>query len=589
MKKYRITVSIFTRIIAVFLLIVIPVYVLGIIIFQKSREMMIEQYNEGINKQVSIYFDNLESDFFHIREMQENLLIDEDLNKLKYNPVKEMDYDMVKSINRVMKQLDNIQLSSKNINHISVSIPKLERKIYSFNATPTYQFISAHELQDDLDSASGLVDIKKKDDGYYIITTPSYWKGDINNLSFVIQSRLSEQQIINTINQCNVVDGAMSFISFNEFGTTLSQDYGQEVLDFVASVISEDVKLSKNQSINIAGGSYLVSRYYSGYLDAWYTQLIPEETALHNINKFKIWYEIFSVLVAITSILYTLFTYVMVKKPIDILVNSFKKVERGDFDVNIEHKQNDEFAVAYTSFNKMVGNLKRLIDEVYVGKILNQKSELRQLQAQINPHFLYNSFFILKNRIIKKQYDNAVGFCDMLGLYFNYMTKNFKDYSTLQDEVNHARIYADIQAIRFVNRIEVVFDELPQQYKNIVVPKLIMQPLIENSFKYGLEDMEFDGLLGVSFEADNGYLHIIVEDNGLTIAQDDDHITKLQNLFTDAQLIKEPTGLLNIHRRIQLFSSEECGINFYKSELGGLKVVIKIKIDNENQNKDEVD
>ena len=579
MKKYNFMSSIFTRAIIVFLLIVAPVYVLGITIFNISREMLINQYNDGIHKQICIYFENLESDFYSIRQMQENLLLDEDLNKLKYIPMEELDYDVVTSINRVMKQLNNINLSSENVHTVDASITKLGRRLCDSSSFSTYQNITSDQLDEELNSLIGEFDIKYRDGEYYIITTPTYWNRKIEDLTFVVRTQLSKKQIINTINRYNVVEGSISSIYFNEFQSTLSMDNESDTAKFVMQLDSSNQEIKQMKSMKIADTDYLVARYYSDYLNAWYTQLIPEKTALASINNLKIWYGIFTVLVAITSIAYTIFTYIMIKKPMDILVNSFKEVENENFDVNIRQMPNDEFAIVYESFNGMVAKIKRLINEVYLEKILNQKSELRQLQAQINPHFLYNSFFILKNRIAKKQYEGAVQFCDMLGLYFNYITKNYKDYSTLEDELNHARIYADIQAIRFAGRIEVKFDEMPPQYKNIIVPKLILQPLVENAFKYGLEKMEFDGILKVSFESQDNELNIIVEDNGQIVAKDQEALDILQQFFNDEDMIKEPTGLLNIHRRIRLFSSRECGISFCKSELGGLKVIIKIIID----------
>ena len=121
--------------------------------------------------------------------------------------------------------------------------------------------------------------------------------------------------------------------------------------------------------------------------------------------------------------------------------------------MNIRHEGQDEFGQLYDGFNRMKERIGKLIDEVYVQTSLAQRAQLKQLQAQINPHFLYNSFFILSRRIKRGDYDNAVEIAEHLGDYFRFLTRNESDYIPLRREVEHAQSYAAVQAARFVDRI----------------------------------------------------------------------------------------------------------------------------------------
>lgn len=132
--------------------------------------------------------------------------------------------------------------------------------------------------------------------------------------------------------------------------------------------------------------------------------------------------------------------------------------------------------------NDMEDRLSRLIEEVYVQKNLTQKAQLKQLQAQINPHFLYNSFFTLSRRIKRQDYDNAEEFARHLGNYFKYLTRDGSDFIALRQEVEHAKSYATIQQARFSSRVRVCFEQLPDSCSGLMVPRLILQPLLENSF-----------------------------------------------------------------------------------------------------------
>ena len=162
----------------------------------------------------------------------------------------------------------------------------------------------------------------------------------------------------------------------------------------------------------------------------------------------------------------------------------------------------------------MVKELKTLIEQSYKQKILVQRAEMKQLQSQINPHFLYNSFFILNTMARTEDYENIEKFTEQLGRYFQFITRSAADEVPLEKEVEHARVYTEIQAMRYSNRIKAYFEELPEEFWGIVVPRLILQPIIENAFEHGLGMVKKNGILTVSFEKLQNGLHIIIENNG---------------------------------------------------------------------------
>ncbi|WP_242856202.1 sensor histidine kinase [Ruminiclostridium josui] len=263
------------------------------------------------------------------------------------------------------------------------------------------------------------------------------------------------------------------------------------------------------------------------------------------------------------------------------LVKAFRKVENGDLKVTINHDSNNEFGYLFKSFNDMVKNLNMLIDQVYNQKILMQKAELKHLQSQINPHFLYNSFFMI-NTMARIGDENLVPFTKHLGEYFRFVTRNSMDNIPLEEEINHAKVYTEIQLMRFSKRLQIHFGECPPMYKDLKVPRLILQPIIENAFEHGLEKKKNGGLLLVNFEGNENELRIIVEDNGCDIT--DNELEKLQDLLEDNEKEIETTGTLNIHRRIRLVFGEESGLIISRSVIGGLKAVLKIVLQKERKN-----
>ena len=244
--------------------------------------------------------------------------------------------------------------------------------------------------------------------------------------------------------------------------------------------------------------------------------------------------------------------------------------------MEIKHNYKDEFKNIYKRFNTMVGNLNTLIEQVYKQKIHAQKAELKQLQSQINPHFLYNSFFILNSMSRTGDYENLEIFTMQLGEYFQFVTRSAAEEVPLFMEVDHARIYSEIQIMRFSNRIKMIFEDLPEECRMIHVPRLIIQPIIENAFEHGLERKLENGMLYIGFKSSKSKLSIIVEDNGDYLSELE--LDRLNDILADKDDDSETTGLINIHRRLQIKFGRESDLSFMRGELGGLKAVISITI-----------
>lgn len=145
-----------------------------------------------------------------------------------------------------------------------------------------------------------------------------------------------------------------------------------------------------------------------------------------------------------------------IHRPLNKLMEAFSKVEKENLSSGgTEYTGEDEFSYLFEGFNHMQDKTKRLIEELVLQKELAQQAELKQLQAQINPHFLYNSFFSLKNKIKREELEDAEKLASLLGTYFRFLTRNDENCISLKSEVEHARSYTDIQYMRFHDRINV--------------------------------------------------------------------------------------------------------------------------------------
>lgn len=411
-------------------------------------------------------------------------------------------------------------------------------------------------------------------ENFYAVRTGETGTLVTDHPDFVFILVFSSDQVKDNLSTLNTSENSGAFI-YNEANDVMLESSSTECVGrLVWEQLKRDAKggLEKVQRLRIQDDNYLVLVGGNGEMGV-FVQYVEEASLMEYIRESWIYVMIFLAVMIVMSVTFILYTRKIVHKPLNVLIRAFEKVKEGNLNEYIYHGTGDEFAYLYQSFNNMEDRLKQLIDEVYVQKNLAQKAQLKQLQAQINPHFLYNSFFILSRRIKRQDYDNAQEFAKHLGNYFKYLTRDGSDFIPLRQEVEHAKSYAAIQQVRFSDQLQILFDELPRAYEGLLVPRLILQPLLENAFEYGFENKVSGGILQVSFlESEHG-VQILVEDNGEEASQED--IQKMCDSL-EGQQLDEITGIVNIHRRLKGCFHGQAGLVIKRSVLGGVAIIIDI-------------
>ena len=276
------------------------------------------------------------------------------------------------------------------------------------------------------------------------------------------------------------------------------------------------------------------------------------------------------------KLLLMLMLYAIVRTPLRRLRMALKAVEKGNLDQRLPRTMISDFQYVNDQFNAMGTRLEDLVDREYKLHLLHMRAELRQLQYQINPHFLYNTYFTLRALLEEEETEQASVFADLLGRYLKYATSSEREYATLDEEIRHAKNYAEIQQIRFSQRVNLQWEIDPERHHDLKVPKLILQPLIENAFEHGLKRVLEGGIIRVSLEEADGVI-IHVEDNGRTLTDE-----RLEELAARLQQNSQQDGedcvaLLNIHRRLRILFGDQSGLTVSRSDLGGLKTTVTIR------------
>ncbi|NLY42953.1 MAG: histidine kinase [Clostridiaceae bacterium] len=572
-RKFKFVNSIFSRLIIMFLIIMVPMYILAIYIYKWGSNTVKDQILNSIIAQTSYYIERLEKEVERIKILQYDCLNDENLNKLAIRWEIMDQYDINESMRQLQQRLFSIKSSSIYIKNVSVHIFPLDKTISSNTGVDPISYEGFKDMRVPVNmKGAQIID----NEGTLFLSTFQENSYINSNPLFIIDIELNREAFEKELNQFNTYKDSSSFlINLTNNDIIMSQsDSGNRI--FTEDIV---VSLNKEKSYGtmyskIGDEGYYIVYSKSDYLSMVIIRYIPEEYILKPLEKFYIWLQVFFAVTIFIIIVYSLSIYKLMHKPLSKLVESFHKVENGDLNVSISHDSKYEFGYLYKRFNNMVKKLNTLINQVYNQKILMQRAELKQLQLQINPHFLYNSFFIL-NTMVRTGDENLLQFTKNLGEYFRFITRNSSDFIRLIDEINHAKVYAEIQLIRFSRRLQILFGECPEKYHSLKVPRLILQPIIENAFEHGIEKKKNGAVISVNFKDWGERLDIIIEDNGNGMT--DKSLAELRRALEYDGQDCEITAMINIHRRIRLTYGEKSGLFVDRSDLGGLKVVLRIK------------
>ncbi|ADL53511.1 sensor histidine kinase [Clostridium cellulovorans] len=277
------------------------------------------------------------------------------------------------------------------------------------------------------------------------------------------------------------------------------------------------------------------------------------------IMNFVIWILISCILLIVLT-----FSFISAKisQPIKQLEKSMKKVEEGNFDIQIDAKGEDEVVKLSQAFNLMLSKVRSLMSQIVIEQESKRKSELDALQSQINPHFLYNTLDSIVWMAENGKSQDVITMVTSLAKLFRISISKGRNIISVEQEIEHARNYLIIQKIRFKNKFTYDIETDPETM-HLKTTKLILQPLIENSIYHGIEYMQDQGYIKISTSIVDGKLLFEISDNGLGIEPE-----KLPHLLEYETEPKAGSGIgvKNVHERIQLTYGKEYGLEI-KSEL----------------------
>ncbi len=302
--------------------------------------------------------------------------------------------------------------------------------------------------------------------------------------------------------------------------------------------------------------------------------IIPKSEILSSINHTQNMIFIAALICAIVSLLISIIGVNFFSKRVNMLVGAMRNVRKGNFSVQIPLKnQQDEIGVIAKSFEDMCKDLRENIIKVYVSNIKQKNAELKALQSQINPHFLYNTLEAIRMRAHVKGNEEV---SDMISILATMFRSTIKEDMIIQirDELKYCRMYMELFKIRFKDNLTDFYD-VPEEIQEYGIIKHLIQPIFENYIVHGIKQGEEDNWFRVKGSKVGDDIILEFSDNGNGISQSDLEIIK-KSMDNYSESTNLSIGLANINERIKITFGLKYGIDISSEDGKGTKTTLRI-------------
>jgi two-component system sensor histidine kinase YesM len=338
-----------------------------------------------------------------------------------------------------------------------------------------------------------------------------------------------------------------------------------------------------DRKLNLNGEQYILTSTFS-YATGWYIISMASadevEAELNYITDITLY---MTLVVLLIIILLTIYLSSSLSRPIQKLQELTHRASENDLSVKIDTSGNDEIAELGQSFNKMIRRINKLMEQNVREQKLLRKLEMESLDNQIKPHFIYNTLDLIIGLLENKDFDRATHMVEALGKFFRLSLSHGKEMVLIRNEIKHVKNYLFIQQFRHGEEYEYIIDVEDHEIMDKHIPKLILQPIVENAIYHGLLPSEKKGLVIVKGYRENKNIYFKIADNGVGIpAAKVEEINKILTgrLKTDDQ--QKYFGLRNVDQRLKLMYGGSSGLRVESVE--GEKTTVIIRIDQRGGN-----
>jgi len=577
-------------------LIIVPIVIMSIFYYKISSDIVIENAEESSLKVVKNNNNLINLKFNKILESSDAITLDTDLYEIVNNQKKSnySSFELVsldKKINNILYKYfnysdvysDHIITSYYNFGSSKIPIPNnyfYISELYkiarvsdgTLTWVPTYKFTDIYK-QNELDdtsleyrylfSAVKIINNLNRDS----IRFDQLNKDDKKPLLIINFKPNLFSEVFESSNQYN---GAKNYVLSKQGNVVYSTDMSDLATVENPEWLQEIVKDKSGKMIKDVDGKKAIVCFDTMESTGWISvSIIPIKSILEGLNNIRYFIILFGCILVILSSICANFISESITRPIDKLLVAIKKMGQGNFHTQVEVKRNDEIGNLINKFNEMDNKILNLIEENYIRRIREKEATIMSLNIQLNPHFLYNTLNIINWIAIEKDEKEISKMIVNLSSMLQYTAHNNEEISDFKTDLEWLKKYIFIMQNRFEDKFKVYYD-IDEEMDLYKVPKLFLQPFVENSIIHGFEAMDNGGVLKIRGRVKKLNACFIIEDNGKGMSKE-----KIQEIMAKST---KKIGISNVNSRLQLMYGTEYGVHI-KSEVDrGTKIIIKLPL-----------
>ncbi|WP_435164959.1 sensor histidine kinase [Paenibacillus glycanilyticus] len=566
--------SLFSKLVGALILLLLPVLIVSVYSNQVNERVITQQIKESSTGRISTLADQIDHIIMQMETYSQMLI--RDPNVIEFQDLSLLTNSYYEQVKRKKVIQDKLYLQSASTNWIN------DITVYSPN---TGELLSTvHGIRYEVDRLEKLSrenwnfvwnDSGSGDRGRVIHLTyePHQGNDGISKANSIIEISFDMNDIVRLLNQFQSQDSGDAFFYRNK-NTYLAANSMPPMLLKGALSLLNDSLLNKEGDITLfmGGVSYLVAYSKIDSLNGYVVNIVPLHDILTPLRKTNQLDYLVLGLLLIVGIAVSWMLYRNVQLPLRAMIKGVQQIKLGQYKSRISFQASNEFRLIISRFNEMAEQIQTLIENVLEQKLHAREAELKQLQSQINPHFLYNSLSYVISMTKLDRKDAVLQMAYHLSDYYRYSTRVERQMVELGEELKNAEDYLEIHRLR-MKRINYFIHVDPSMLK-VKVPRLFLQPIVENALIHGIENLEDIGFIKIVGSCNDGEHKITVEDNGGTLTPEQLNSLRVR-LLTRVAEGADSCGLQNVHRRLQLRYGEGAGLHLSINNESGLRVELR--------------
>ncbi|WP_160692192.1 sensor histidine kinase [Clostridium sp. C2-6-12] len=568
------------------ILIIIPLTILFTYTYTKMSTMIEENITASTEQAFDQSYSFITYKLDRIFNSSNALVIDNNLTSiLRKDP---NNYPISEQVGDLFNLRDILSSYQNNIDINNINVYVNDKFIYSNESRNIFSMKK-------LDGSKWLDKIKKERNRFFWCP-PSYLNSnqteflslgktvispdDFSDSIGYIVINFKKSDLEDILKKINSIDGSISCIVNSNGDLIAASNYNN--YDVYKSLVSQ-IKPSNNTRLtefDYNNNTFFIQSSYIDKTDWQIVNIVPYSTVSSQINTQRIILIIIVLIFGGASLWAGFYFFNAINKRLSKVIKGMREVHTDTLDNFIENDSDDELGELINNYNYMIAKMSVLVDDQYkLGKAV-KNAELKALQSQINPHFLYNTLDMINWMAYKNMNSEISSAVKKLAKFYKLSLNKGKDIISINDEINHVSLYTEIQNMRYSNRITLELD-VDDFIKNCKIPKITLQPIVENAILHGiLAKGDVEGKIIITGTIDENAIYLRVSDDGIGIKESElPFILSAKKVKSNSTSSKgSGYGIRNINERIKLYYGDDFGLSFASTYEKGTTVTIKIPI-----------